>query len=185
MRNLVFVTMGLMLACEKHQPTIIDKEPSQTAPESLDPATVSSQVDIAPIPAEGPPKGPPVPVLDDGTPLHPPPLPPGMKPDPNSNDLQSIFTRNCAICHGETGEGRIEGVPNYQETPQPLNNSTESLIKDILNGHGKAPAMRHQLKDRTVFHLIEYMRGRVGQARIIMEINEGKHSAPKPTPATP
>ena len=108
-----------------------------------------------------------------------------MKPDPNSNDLQSIFTRNCAICHGETGEGRIEGVPNYQETPQPLNNSTESLIKDILNGHGKAPAMRNQLKDRTVFHLIEYMRGRVGQARIIMEINEGKHSAPRPTPATP
>ena len=182
MRIVVFVTLGLVAGCKQAGPTIIDKpQPVET----IDPNTVSSQPSLPPLEIHGPPVGPPPPILDDGTPLHPPVLPPGMKPDPNRNDLQSIARRNCEICHGTHGEGIVPGVPNYQEEPQLINNAMDPMIKNILKGHGGAPALEGKLKSRTIYHLIEYMRGRVGQARAMIDVRAVDNAPAAPTPTTP
>jgi len=182
MRIVIFVTIGLIAGCKQAGPTIIDKP---EAVETLDPNTVSSQPSLPPQEMQEPPVGPPPPVLDDGTPLHPPVLPPGMKPDPNSNDLQSIARRNCEICHGTHGQGVGTNVPNYQEEPQLINNAMDPMIKRILAGHGGAPALDGKLKSRTIYHLIEYMRGRVGQARAMINVQAVENAPAAPTPAIP
>ena len=182
MRIVVFVTLGLFAGCKQAGPTIIDKpQPVET----IDPNSVSSQPSLPPLEIQGPPVGPPPPVLDDGTPLHPPVLPPGIKPDPNGNDLQSIARRNCEICHGTHGEGVVADVPNYQEEPQLINNAMDPMIKRILKGHGGAPALEGKLKSRTIYHLIEYMRGRVGQARAMIDVRPVDNAPAAPTPTTP
>ncbi len=182
MRIALFVTIGLIGGCKQAGPTIIDKADPV---EMVDPNSVSSQPALPPLEIEGPPVGPPAPVLDDGTPLHPPILPPGMKPDPDSNDLQSIARRNCETCHGTHGEGAVAGAPNYQEQPQLINNAIDPMIKRILKGHGGAPAFKGKLKSRTIYHLIEYMRGRTGQARALIHRQAVQNAPPAPTPATP
>ena len=169
MRLILLGILALPMACKQAGPTIIDDEieaeTEQTAPKSSQPAE-------SPIEVDGPPAFPPVPILDDGTHLHPPLLPPGMKQDPNSNDLVSIFRRGCQPCHGEFGEGAKEGVPNYVDYPQGLNNEIDPMIKNVLKGHGGAPSIAGKLKPRTIYHLIEFMRGRVGQKRAFKEIQQ-------------
>ena len=187
MRLILVGILALPLACTQYGPTIIEEtiaeELKQTAPNQTEPEQTPQE-------AEGIPELPPVPVLDDGTPLHPPLLPPGMKPDPNANDLVSLYRRNCQDCHGEHGAGTKKGVPNFVETPQPLNNDTEPMIQKVLKGHGGAPAVANKLKPRTVFHLIGFMRGRVGQMRAIVEVEQLNPATmignqPKPSTSTP
>ena len=182
MRFAAFVTLGLVAACQQAGPEIID-QPVEV--ETLDPRTVSSQPSLPPQLVEGLPTGPPAPVLDDGTPLHPPALPPGVQPDPNSNDLMSLSKRNCEICHGANGEGVIQGAPNYVEQPQLINNAIDPMIERVWKGHGGAPAFEGKLKKRTLFHLIEHMRGRVGQARALIDIQAVDNAPEAPTPTTP
>ena len=142
MRFAAFVTLGLVAACQQAGPEIID-QPVEV--ETLDPGTVSSQPSLPPQLVEGLPTGPPAPVLDDGTPLHPPALPPGVQPDPNSNDLMSLSKRNCEICPGANGEGVIpcaelrRAATADQQRHRPHDRAR-------LEGHGGAPAFEGKLK---------------------------------------
>ena len=169
MRIILFSILALLTACKQYGPTIIE---DQIEAETKQQNSKSSEADQAPIALGEMPAMPPVPLLDDGTPLHPPHLPPGMKPDPNGNDLVSLFRRNCQTCHGEFGAGDGKGTPNFIESPQPLNNAIDPLIDKVLKGHGGAPAVASKLQRRTVYHLIQYMIGRVGQMRGIKEFEQ-------------
>jgi hypothetical protein len=178
MRIIPFSILALFAACKQYGPTIIE---DKIAAEAEQNAGDISETEQAPAGMGDMPALPPVPLLDDGTPLHAPHLPPGMKPDPNSNDLVSIFRRNCQTCHGEFGAGNGKGAPNFIESPQPLNNAIDPMIDKVLKGHGNAPAIGNKLKRRTVFHLIEYLRGRVGMMRGMKAFQQSNQQNPAGT----
>ena len=178
MRSLSFFTLALLLGCKQYAPTIIDK-PSETSVETLGADKPEGELEEV----DGPPMAPPPPLLDDGTMMHPQMLAPGMKPDPNSNDLVTIYGKNCQSCHGEYGAGAKPGVPNYLEYPQGLNNEEGPMIERILKGHGGAEALAGKLKPRTIHHLIGYLQGRVGQMRGLQMANDPsalQPNSPKP-----
>ena len=103
-------------------------------------------------------------------PIAPPALPPGMKPDPNSRDIVTLYSRFCSDCHGDNGGGKISGAPNFIDYPQGLNNADAPMIEKVFEGHGGAPPAKEELKQRTVFHLIDFMRARVGMARAVRAV---------------
>jgi hypothetical protein len=177
MRSLSLFTFALLVGCKQYAPTIIDETPEASieTQSSMEPEGKLEEVD-------GPPVGPPPPLLDDGTMMHPPILPPGMKPDPNSNDLVTIYGKNCQSCHGEYGAGEKPGVPNYLEYPQGLNNEKGPMIERILKGHGGAQGLAGKLKPRTIHHLIGYLQGRVGQMRGMQMANNPNAVLPSAKP---
>lgn len=179
------MTFALLGACEQGAPIIIEDQP--LAPHVVEAAP--PPIPSAPLPpgAFPPPVGPPIPVLDDGTPIAPPALPPGMKQDPNGRDIVSLYTRFCSDCHGDNGAGKISGAPNFIDYPQGLNNADGPMIEKVLEGHGGAPPAKEEFKPRTVFHLIDFMRARVGMARAVRAVEDynKQQMAPKdPAPGT-
>jgi mono/diheme cytochrome c family protein len=95
---------------------------------------------------------------------------------------KKLYAIDCALCHGETGDGKTDIAKDMQLTltdwtdPTSLaNRPDQELFKIIRDGKGKMPAEdASRAKDDEIWNLIVYIRG----------LSKG-HTAPATPPAPP
>ena len=82
-----------------------------------------------------------------------------------SSDFGAIWAKKCTKCHGKTGTGKVEGVPNLTRA-ETKKKSTSELIKIITNGvKGKTeddedmPSWKGKLTDDEIKQAAEYVKG--------------------------
>jgi len=85
----------------------------------------------------------------------------GVAPDPKA-DLtagKTIFSDNCAVCHGETGKGKRElGAPNLSDAIWLYGADKPSVVDGIWNGRGGVmPGWAGRLDDVTIKALAVYV----------------------------
>lgn len=90
------------------------------------------------------------------------------KPTPASqSQAKNLYARDCALCHGENGNGKTDLAKDMQLTlldwsdPKSLaNRSDKELFHGIRVGKDKMPAEEEgRAKDAEVWNLIIYIRG--------------------------
>jgi mono/diheme cytochrome c family protein len=80
---------------------------------------------------------------------------------------KEIYTVDCAICHGDTGDGKTDiakamdmTLGNWTDPKTLADRQDEELFNIIRNGKGKMPAeAAGRAKDHEVWNLILYIRG--------------------------
>ncbi len=80
---------------------------------------------------------------------------------------KKLYAVDCAVCHGETGNGKTDLADSMQlklddwTNPSSLTGKTdEDLFKTIRNGKDKMPAEAEgRAKDDDVWNIIAYIRG--------------------------
>jgi mono/diheme cytochrome c family protein len=85
---------------------------------------------------------------------------------------QKIYARDCALCHGETGDGKTDLAKDMQltmidwsDSKTLANRQDQELFKIIRNGKDKMPAEDSgRAKDDEVWNLIVYIRS-LGKAQ--------------------
>ncbi len=80
---------------------------------------------------------------------------------PTATLTEQTFTRNCAICHGAHGEGKIINnltVPSLREG-RAVADSDAQLMNQITNGGNGMPPFRLQLSSTEIANLVKYIRG--------------------------
>jgi cytochrome c len=91
-----------------------------------------------------------------------------VKPTPGSlAQAKTVYGRDCALCHGENGDGKSDLAKDMQLTlmdwtdPKSLGNrSDKELFHVIRMGKNKMPAEEEgRAKDSEVWNLIIYIRG--------------------------
>jgi mono/diheme cytochrome c family protein len=96
---------------------------------------------------------------------------------------KSIYARDCALCHGENGNGKSDLAKDMQLTlldwtdPKSLGNrSDKELFHVIREGKDKMPGEEEgRAKNDEVWNLIIYIRG----------FSKGQPAAAQPAPAAP
>jgi cytochrome c6 len=88
------------------------------------------------------------------------PLSSGSQKDPEAN---SLFTKNCATCHGKDGKAKtfkakLNGARNLTDPAWQANVSDERLFNSITNGRGHMPAWRKKLSEAEINSLVAYVR---------------------------
>lgn len=83
-------------------------------------------------------------------------------PAPTAADerTQLTFKRNCAVCHGATGEGQMLGaslVPSLREG-RAATDSDDHLKQQIARGGNGMPPFASQLSPREIDDLVHYIR---------------------------
>ena len=71
-------------------------------------------------------------------------------------DPREKYLENCARCHGESGEGRLKGIPFIKG--HALSHSEEEFIETVTNGKKKMPSFRDELSDREIKWIVRYVR---------------------------
>lgn len=80
-----------------------------------------------------------------------------------SDNGQTLYTDNCAMCHGPGGKGAIPGAPNFTKADGVLTQSDTVLTKRILEGFSSPgssmamPAMQGRVDKAQVHEILEYM----------------------------
>lgn len=77
-----------------------------------------------------------------------------------SNDVfkgREVYVRDCALCHGASGEGRLPGLVNFKES-QVLYRSDRVLIDIVRDGKGVMPSFNGLLSDDDVRNVVAYLR---------------------------
>lgn len=76
-----------------------------------------------------------------------------------SESAATIFKENCAICHGEKGEGNREmGAPNLADAIWLYGNDKASIVAQVNNPrHGVMPSWESRLPDATIKQLAIYV----------------------------
>lgn len=75
-----------------------------------------------------------------------------------------IYTSQCAMCHGATGDGKGELVERFGYTIPDFTDATFAKTTDgemfyvLTNGHGKMRAQGERLDETTRWNLIHYIR---------------------------
>jgi len=75
---------------------------------------------------------------------------------------KSIFTSNCAICHGPNGDGnspigKTLNVPDFRSAQ--AQKMTEAEVKAIVtSGKNKMPAFKDKLTDTQIDQVVDYVR---------------------------
>jgi len=88
------------------------------------------------------------------------PLSSGSHKDPEAN---SLFTKNCATCHGKDGKAKtfkpkFNGARNLTDSAWQANVSDERLFNSITNGRGHIPAWGKKLTEAEINSLVAYVR---------------------------
>jgi mono/diheme cytochrome c family protein len=133
---------------------------------AIAPASVSGRTmqEAAPAQAAAPATQAPAPVKG--------PIPPDtknpVKPTAKSlAEAKTVFNRDCALCHGENGNGKTDiasgmglTMPNWTD-PKTLASMQDGELFDIIrSGEGKMPSEdKGRAKDNEVWNLIHYIRG--------------------------
>jgi len=77
-----------------------------------------------------------------------------------SSDLESLYNKNCAMCHGNDGRGTIlGGAPDFTSSSSPLKTSSEETIfKRINDGYHTMPPANPEITDDQIRQLIKHMK---------------------------
>jgi mono/diheme cytochrome c family protein len=84
---------------------------------------------------------------------------------------QTIFKKNCQVCHGEKGMG--DGPAGQRLNPKPANFTDKSgmekmtdgdLFQAITKGKNPMPAFEHKLNETDRWHVINFIRTFAGPA---------------------
>ena len=77
-----------------------------------------------------------------------------------ANDVfkgREVFMRECMACHGESGEGKLPGLPNFKEGKTLF--KTDSVLIDIVrDGKGVMPSFNGLLTDEDIRNVVSYLR---------------------------
>lgn len=77
-----------------------------------------------------------------------------------ANDVfkgREVYVRDCALCHGASGEGRLPGLLGFSES-QALYRSDEALNKVVRDGKGIMPSFNGLLTDDEIRNVVTYLR---------------------------
>jgi len=77
-----------------------------------------------------------------------------------ANDVfqgREVFMRECMACHGESGEGKLPGLPNFKEG-QTLFKTDSALIDIVRDGKGVMPSFNGLLTDEDIRNVVAYLR---------------------------
>lgn len=88
------------------------------------------------------------------------------QPAPNAG-AAVLFQRNCATCHGPTGDGLMvasKAVPSLK-IGKPVTDPDEVLIKQITNGGNGMPPFKYTLTDDEIRQLLKYVRSELQQQK--------------------
>lgn len=74
---------------------------------------------------------------------------------------KDIFTANCAVCHGDKGQGNMSMAPNLTDNTWLWGGTEKAIIETITNGrHGQMPAWEGFLTDDKIHLLTAYVWGK-------------------------
>ncbi len=68
------------------------------------------------------------------------------------------YERLCVACHGERGESKLLGVPNFSRGEVIISSTDPMLMNTIKNGKGVMPGFQGQIKDVEILDIIAYLR---------------------------
>jgi len=77
-----------------------------------------------------------------------------------SNDVfkgREVYVRDCVLCHGSSGEGRLPGLQSFNES-QVLYRTDEALKKIVRDGKGVMPSFNGLLSDDDIRNVVTYLR---------------------------
>lgn len=102
-------------------------------------------------------------------------------PSPTPDELaaaRAIYAKDCAVCHGDTGEGKtveFEGkkikAPSLR-TGHALKHSDDDFVKQIVKGGDGMPAFEKKLTPKQIDDLVRFIR---------KEFQAGNQPSAKPT----
>jgi len=78
----------------------------------------------------------------------------------SANDVfkgREVFMRECMVCHGAAGEGKLPGLPNFKESKS-LFKTDATLINIIRDGKGVMPSFNGLLSDEDIRNVVAYVR---------------------------
>jgi alcohol dehydrogenase (cytochrome c) len=71
---------------------------------------------------------------------------------------RTVFSQNCAVCHGATGEGG-NGGPDLTKIPSAKNRAR--VIQQVTNGGGGMPAFKGQLTQQQIQDVATFVTQRI------------------------
>ncbi|MDQ5835296.1 MAG: cytochrome c [Acidobacteriota bacterium] len=82
------------------------------------------------------------------------------KPARAADPTRELFQRNCAVCHGQQGEGRQLGTLNVPSlrTGRAVTDPDERLLAQIQNGGNGMPPFKYSLTDEQIADLLRFVR---------------------------
>ena len=88
------------------------------------------------------------------------PLPSGSQ---NDTAADSLFTKNCATCHGKDGKAKtfkakLNHARNLSDPEWQTSVTDERLFNSITNGRGHMPAWGKKLTEAEINSLVAYVR---------------------------
>lgn len=81
----------------------------------------------------------------------------------SSQSGQSLYSQDCAMCHGADGKGGVPGAPDFTKAGGVLAQSDTVLAQRVLDGYSSPgaqmamPPMKGQLNSEQVEEILEYM----------------------------
>ncbi len=86
----------------------------------------------------------------------------GSRPFPES-DARSLYTKNCATCHGKDGrskvfKGKLTHARDLTDAQWQDQVSDERIYNSIANGKGKMPAFKKKLSEADINSLTSFVR---------------------------
>ncbi len=70
---------------------------------------------------------------------------------------KEVYLKECAACHGASGEGRMPGLLNFQES-QALFRTNNALRDIVRDGKGIMPSFNGLLSDEDISNVVVYLR---------------------------
>jgi mono/diheme cytochrome c family protein len=82
------------------------------------------------------------------------------KPARAADPTRELFQRNCAVCHGQQGEGRQLGTLNVPSlrTGRAATDPDDRLLAQIQNGGNGMPPFKYSLTDEQIADLLRFVR---------------------------
>lgn len=71
---------------------------------------------------------------------------------------KDVYMRHCVTCHGERGESKLIGVPNFSRGEVIISSTDMMLAETIKRGKTTMPGFQGILKDAEILDVIAYMR---------------------------
>ncbi len=83
---------------------------------------------------------------------------------------ETIYNGTCVACHGETGTGEFDGIPDFTDSTGRLSQDDKTLLRNITDGYlskGSFMAMPAKggdpgLTDEDIHNVLAYMRATFG-----------------------
>ncbi len=79
------------------------------------------------------------------------------KAAPVAADGQAIYSAQCASCHGDTGEGVVEGARNFTDVDYLRGSAPVDFYAVVTNGAGDMPAFKDDLSDEERWNATYYL----------------------------